>query len=555
MTIDRKKLRWNGWGWNESPDPLGERGPALWDWLQTAFGIEELPSTPAAELSSIQLPSIRLSATQSERLGQIVPTERVKTDDYERAFHARGQSYLDLLQLRAGNIDTAPDAVVYPNSSEEVAGVVRFCHEENVALIPFGGGSSVVGGVTAVSGDGQSALITLDMTLMDEVLEIDGQALTARVQAGIYGPKLEADLAKQGYTLGHYPQSFEFSTLGGWIAHRGAGQQSNKYGKAEKWFVAATLATPQGIWSSENFPASAAGPQLGSLIVGSEGTLGVITEAVVKIQPAPEKKDYRGYVFGTFEAGLKTVREVVQAGIPVAMLRLSDADETQFLSALRGGGSTSMGEMRLCVLLVGHEGTEAAVDAAVSQSQSIAANNQGMHLGEDPGQGWYKGRFSGPYLRDPLLDRGLAVETLETSTGWSNIEHLHAAVTDTLTGALKEHAAPGVGSQPDTVSSLVMAHLSHSYSDGASLYFTFVFPRDLSREIEQFRNVKAAACEALLAGGGTISHHHGVGLDHAGYLEREKGALGVQVLRSIKAQIDPGGILNPGKLIEPSQND
>ncbi len=551
MTIDRKQLRWNGWGWNDAPDPLGERGPAVWEWLQKAFGVEELPSTPAAELSSIQLPPIRLGEAQLEQLRQLVDTDCVKTDDYERAFHARGQSYLDLLLLRAGKIERAPDCVVYPRTSEEVAAVVSFCHEQGIALIPYGGGSSVVGGVNVVSREDQSAVVTLDMTLMDQVLEIDEEALTARVQAGIYGPKLEETLGEQGYTLGHYPQSFEFSTLGGWIAHRGAGQQSNKYGKAEKWFVAAKLATPQGIWSSENFPASAAGPQLGSLIVGSEGTLGVITEAVVKIQPAPEKKDYRGYVFGGFEQGLKTVRELVQAGVPTAMLRLSDEDETEFLSALRGGGSTSMGGVRLCLLLVGHEGTEAAVDAAVAESQRIAADNQGMHLGEDPGKGWYKGRFASPYLRDPLLDHGLAVETLETSTQWSNIVHLHRAVSDTLANVLKENAAPGIGAQPDTTTSLVMAHVSHSYTDGASLYFTFVFPRDLSREVEQFQAVKRAACESLLENGGTISHHHGVGLDHAEYLAREKGSLGVELLRSIKVQIDPSGILNPGKLIKP----
>lgn len=552
MTIDRQKLRWNGWGWNEAPDPLGERGPAVWEWLRNAFGLKELPETPATDLSSIELPAIRLSASQVDRLGQITTAERVKTDDYERAFHARGKSYLDLLLLRAGKVDTAPDAIVYPTSTEEVAALVAFCNEEQIVLVPFGGGSSVVGGVTAVSRDEQTGVVTLDMTLMDQVLEIDEEALTARVQAGVYGPHLEAALGEQGYTLGHYPQSFEFSTLGGWIAHRGAGQQSNKYGKAERWFVAATLVTPQGVWSSENFPASAAGPQLGSLIVGSEGTLGVITEAVVKIQPVPEKKDYRGYVFGDFAAGLKTVREIVQKGVPTAMLRLSDADETQFLSTLRGSGSTSMGDMRFCLLLIGHEGSEAAVDAAVAQTQQIASDNQAMHLGADPGKGWYKGRFSGPYLRDPLLDHGLAVETLETSTRWSNIVPLHRAVSETLATALKENAAPSVGAQPDTTTGLVMAHVSHSYTDGASLYFTFVFPRDLSREVEQFQAIKQAACEALLEHGGTISHHHGVGLDHARYLVREKGALGVGLLKSIKAQVDPGGILNPGKLIEPS---
>lgn len=543
MTMDRKKLRWNGWGWIDVPDLLGERADAVWAWMAEAIGVDKLPSTPARPLDSIALPKSRLADTQIGALRSLTHGDRVKTDNFERAFHARGKSYHDLLWLRAGNIDAAPDAVVYPTNEDEIVELIEWAGANHAAIIPYGGGSSVVGGVTAVGRSGDQPVVTLDLTLMDQVLEVDETARTARVQPGIYGPALEQNLHAQGWTLGHYPQSFEFSTLGGWIAHRGAGQQSNKYGKAEKWLVSARLATPRGIWSTEGFPASAAGPQLTQSIPGSEGIFGIITEATVRIQPKPEAMDYRGYMFPQFEKGCEAIRALVHAGVPTAMIRLSDLDETYFFSALQLAGKGGPPKARFCMMIVGLEGEKTSVEHAVIRSRKIIEAGGGVHMGESFGEAWYKNRFGSPYLRDPMMDRGMGVDTLETSTSWSNLIPLHEGIIKAIGDAMA--ANPG---RPGA-KSIVMAHISHSYPDGASLYFTFSFLRDLKDEIGQWWAIKRAASDAILEGGGTISHHHGVGTDHLEWAIREKGPVGTAVLRAMKHEIDPKGVLNPGKLI------
>ncbi|MFA6240181.1 MAG: FAD-binding oxidoreductase, partial [Candidatus Hydrogenedentales bacterium] len=388
----------------------------------------------------------------------------------------------------------------------------------------------------------QTGIITLDMTMMNRVLHVDAEARVARIEAGIYGPALESALQAQGFTLSHYPQSFEFSTLGGWIAARGAGHQSIRYGKAEDWLISATLATPAGLWKTEAFPASAVGPQLVDLVAGSEGALGVITEAEVRIHPVPEVKDYRGYIFTDYSAAVAAARALMQSDIHAAMIRLSDPDETFFLQALHMGRDADP-SARFCLMLVGIEGDKIVVDASRERSQSILEAHGGMHMGEHFGTSWYKGRFTMPYLRDPLMDRGLAVDTLETATRWSNIEHLHTVILKAIGDAMA--ARPG---RPGA-KGIVMAHISHAYEDGASLYFTYVYVRDCADEYGQWLSIKQAASETILDNGGTISHHHGVGVDHLPYIQREKGPIALNLLRALKHQIDPLDILNPGKLI------
>lgn len=543
MSLERRVLRWNGWGLVDAPDILGEKADMFWTWAGRSFGLDPLPHTPAKDLSEIVLPPWRLDSRYLEDLVAIFGTERIKSDVYERAWHARGRSYHDLLHLRAGRIDTAPDVVVYPENEAQVLELVQFATRENIALVPFGGGSSVVGGVTAFAPENQVGVITVDMTLMDQMLEIDEEALVARIQAGMYGPALEEALQARGFTLGHYPQSFEYSTLGGWIAARSAGHQSNKYGKAEEWFVSARLATPQGLWITEGFPGSAAGPQLKNMVPGSEGTLGIITEATVRIHRVPEVKDYRGYLFPSFEAGVAATREMMQGEIPTAMIRLSDLTETFFYNALDTGGAGADSPAVFCVMLVGLEGDAATVETAREQTKEVIKKHGGFHIGEKPGQTWYVGRFLTPYLRDPLMERGLGVDTLETAARWSDLLPLYKATVAAMEQALQENAP-----RPD-IRNVVMAHVSHSYRDGASLYFTFVFPRALDREIEQWLAVKRAASEAIVANRGTISHHHGIGMDHRPWLAREKGVLAMELLRTIKQTADPQGVLNPGKLL------
>lgn len=555
MTIDRQTLRWNGWGPVKQPNPLPPDAPQ-WSWIEQTLGMSRLPLTPAVPLADIRLPRGRIAEATQERLRAIVGDNQFRTDDYERAFHARGKSYHDLLYVRAGKLDMAPDAVIYPRGPEEVLAIVKLCAEEGIALIPYGGGSSVVGGINAVSKTLGGAVLTLDTTLMTRVIQIDKVSMTARIEAGIYGPALEEQLQMHGVTLGHYPQSFEYSTLGGWIAARGAGQQSNRYGKAEKWLVSAKLATPKGFWTTESTPASAAGPNLNQLVAGSEGTLGVICEATVKIHELPERKDYRGYLFRNFAAGVEAARRINHAEIPVAMVRLSDAPETHFFQTFSSTGSGGL-KVRLqraylkmkgfddapCLMLIGHEGEKETVIWAQEQSEGICKRLGALALGTGPGKRWFHGRFNGPAIRDPMMDRGIGVDTLETSTRWSNIANLHDKVAAAIDAAMSAHMPE------QNARGIVMAHVSHSYPDGSSLYFTFVFPRQLDREIAQWQAIKRAASDAILMNGGTISHHHGVGTDHAPWLAEEKGEIGYALLKATKREMDPKGVMNPGKLL------
>ncbi len=555
MTIDRQTLRWNGWGPAKQDNPLPDGAPQ-WGWIRETLGLSVLPSTPAKRLSDITLTPCHLSADDIASFEEIVGNNQVRTDDYERAFHARGKSYHDLLYVRAGDLAVAPDGVIYPRSSAEVQQLITLCADRNIAIVPFGGGSSVVGGVNAHARNAEDKLVTIDTTLMDKILEIDRVSMTARIEAGIYGPALEEKLQAQGLTLGHYPQSFQFSTLGGWVAARGAGQQSNRYGKAEKWLVSTRLATPAGTWSTEETPASAAGPNLNQIVAGSEGTLGIICDATVKIHAIPAAKDYRGYLFKNFEAGVDVAREINHAGIPVAMVRLSDAPETYFFQAFSatgaGGLKSKLQNLFLkwkgladnpCLMLIGIEGEKETVSWARERTEAICKKGGALAIGSGAGDKWYHGRFNSPYARDPMMDRGVGIDTLETSTHWSNIMNLHQKVTSAIEAAIEDTKA-----EP-TAKGIVMGHVSHSYPDGASLYFTFVFPRDLKDEVGQWQKIKRAASDAILANGGTISHHHGVGTDHTPWMEEEKGSMGLSLLRTLKEKLDPKGIMNPGKLL------
>lgn len=546
--MDKQHLRWNGWGLNDSPDVLGENASEIWQWLGKHFRLGTLPDTPALDLSKISVLASRLSETQLSVLAAIMDQDRIKTDDRERAYHARGRSYHDLLYLRSGRLDTAPDAVVYPSSASEVQALVEYAAHNGIALVPYGGGSSVVGGVTPLMLSTQHAVITVDMARMNRVLEINKTDMTAHIEAGIYGPALEEHLQAAGVTLGHYPQSFEYSTLGGWIAARGAGHQSNKYGKAEDWFVGATLATPQGTWHTETFPHSAAGPLLRDLVPGSEGAFGIITDAWVRIQRVPEKKEYRAYFFQDFESGLHAARALLQQGVPTAMIRLSDANETFFYSVLHGGAEVAEnGPMGFCLMLVGFEGDAAEVEQASTRAQTILRENNGADMGASLGEMWLKTRFDTPYLRDPMLDRGLAVDTVETAAAWEQLPKLHEQACAALEQAI------AANTPPPACNSIVMAHLSHSYRNGASLYFTFVFARDPNNAIGQWKNIKEAVSNAIVASGGTISHHHGVGTDHLPWMQQEKGAIAGALLHAVKHELDPQSTLNPGKMLPPNQ--
>jgi len=380
-------------------------------------------------------------------------------------------------------------------------------------------------------------------------VEVDKRSLTARLGAGLRGPEAEAALAKHGLVLGHYPQSFEYATIGGFAATRSAGQASSGYGRFDALVSSVQLISPAGALGTPETPHSAAGPALRELIVGSEGALGVIPEVSVRVCPVPRRRRYEAWIAESFDAGSEVVRALAQGpGLP-DVIRLSDEEETRISLALSGprglAASAFAAYLALrrrsggCLIVLGTEGDEESV--ARRRALTVRALRRGgaVYLGEAAGRSWERGRFHGPYLRDTLMEMGAIVETLETAHTWSRLGELHGAVSRAIDGSLAAQGTPG----------LVFCHLSHAYADGASLYFTFVARAKGGEELAQWRAVKRAASEAIVAAGGTITHHHGVGRDHVPYMEAEIGGLGLDVLRAAKERLDPAGIMNPGKLV------
>ena len=549
MNYDRDNLKWNGWGWTDASFPLDDAA-SFWSFLRDELGPGALRNTPSVPLEALDVPPPALSDDAMETLTACLAPDRVMTDRHERVLHATGRSYHDLVRLRTARLDAFPDVVVYPNTHEETLDVLAFAASHDLAVVPFGGGSSVVGGVDAESG-GHAGTITLDTTRMRALVDFDPVSRLATFQAGIYGPPLEDALQSRGHTLGHFPQSFVFSTLGGWIAARSAGQFSDRYGKAEDFLAAARVATPHGTWSTPTVPASAAGPDLNQLIAGSEGGLGVITEATVRVRPQPAHERTAMVLFRSFHDGLAAARHLRQAdGLPLAMIRLSDADETRFLLRFRGGGSSSPLRRLLkrwlnargyteapCLMLVTLAGSAGQVARGAARVLGIVQSAGGAFAG--PYGDWRAGHYAMPYLRDDLMDRGIGVDTMETATHWSNVAPLHQAVRTAVANHAAEHG----------FRCIVLAHTSHSYPDGACLYITLIFPMDQAQPVAQWRALKTDISEAIVAHDGTISHHHGVGRDHRSWMHEEKGAVGLDVLRAAKGRIDPDGFLNPGKLI------
>lgn len=553
MLYDRSKLKWNGWGWRDSQYDFDGAEEGFWSIVRQELGIRDFNAVPAKALEDLALPPSRLSETQMAFLKDLLG-EACQTSAFERVFHARGRSYRDLLALRSGEIGEIPDAVVYPRSSAEVETLLNFAREQSLALIPFGGGSSVVGGINAARRDTQGAILTLDMSRMNRMLRLDPVSQLATFEAGIYGPQLEEALKRHGFTAGHTPQSFEFSTLGGWIAARGAGDRSNRYGKMEEILAAARVLTPAGEWRSLALPASAAGPDLNQLIAGSEGLFGVIVEATIHVHPIAKAEHHTGFLFRDFAAGVEAVRALAQSDHPPAMLRLSDEDETRFLMSFRkkdaqpSAGKNAIKKLLAwqgytaapSLLLTGLEGARSEVLPQLPRTSAICVRHGAFPLGAGAGASWSKGRYSTPYLRDSMLARGIGIETLETAISWSRLMPLYHAIRQCLHQQIASRLEDGSRG-------FVMTHVSHCYPDGASLYFTFVFPQLPGRELEQYQQIKDAACETIIAHGGTLSHHHGLGADHAPWIASEKGELGMQVLQAVKDRLDPTGILNPGK--------
>ncbi|WP_029382562.1 FAD-binding oxidoreductase [Streptomyces leeuwenhoekii] len=527
-------MRWNGWGDPARATPLpGTVTGLLRDWL----GVEPREGR-AARLEEIAVPGPALGEEARRALLSAVGdrAEWLRTDAESRIRHTRGKSTPDLLRMRSGDLADTPAAVVLPGHHEEVLAVLRACAAHQMPVVPFGGGTSVVGGLAPAR---RGPFVALDLRRMNALLALDPVSRTATFQSGLRAPEAERILAGHGFTLGHFPQSYEWATLGGFAATRSSGQASAGYGRFDDMVLGLTLATPEGTLETGRAPRSAAGPDLRQLVLGSEGAFGVITSVTVRVRPVPRVRRYEGWRFASFEEGAAALRRLAQDGPRPTVLRLSDETETLVgLADPAALGPEGTGRSAGCLAIAGFEGTEEDTALRREGAAAVLRESGGTCAGEEPGRRWADGRYSAPYLRDSLLDAGAFVETLETAAYWSRLPRLHAAVREALTATLT-----GAGTPP-----LVMCHISHVYENGASLYFTVVSAQG-DDPVAHWSRAKRAASEAILAAGGTISHHHGVGTDHRDWYVEEAGSLGVAALRAVKRRLDPAGVLSPGVLL------
>jgi alkyldihydroxyacetonephosphate synthase len=541
---DAPAMRWWGWGDRGHAPSLDAQAVRF---LQERIGTASVPRPPVA-LEQVRLQASALSVGAQTQLREIVGVDGLRMDHGTRVAHAAGRSYTDLLALRAGAPEGAPDAVAYPTTSRQLRTLLAVCARSSIAVVPFGGGTSVVGGVAPLRGH-HATVLALDLRGLNEIVALDRESLLVSVGAGLRAVALERKLAREGLTLGHFPQSFEYVSLGGCAATRSAGQASTGYGRFDELVQGIEMVAPAGDLRLPAFPATAAGPDLRQLVVGSEGTLGVIAGLTLRVHRAPVASVYEGVFFRDFAAGVAALRALAQEDVAPTVARLSDEQETTLSLALAGGGGLKGGIGRAylgargyrggCLTILGFEGSEEHVSHRRKRALELVRRHGALPVGRSPGRAWLAGRYSAPYLRDELLTFGVMVETLETATRWSNLQRLHGRVGSAIANALQAQGTPG----------MVMCHVSHLYETGASLYFTFLARQREGAEVEQWRAVKQAASEAIVEGGGTLTHHHAIGSDHAPWLEREIGHQGVAALRALKAELDPTGIMNPGKLL------
>jgi alkyldihydroxyacetonephosphate synthase len=515
------------WGWGRPEEaPTTAELEALAPAAQALLGFPlQAPERPAP---APELPAPRLRVPAA-----LAPA--AACEPLDRARHALGRSYRDLLRGLRGRIDHPPDLVLRPRTEAEVTAVLDWCGDAGVAVVPFGGGTSVVGGVEPAVGDGFAGVVSLDLEALAGVAELDRVSRAALALAGTTGPALEAALKAHGLTLRFYPQSFERSTVGGWLATRAAGHFSTRATHVDDLVESIRMVTPQGVWASRRLPGSGAGPSPDRLALGSEGILGVVTEAWLRVRPRPAWRAAATVAFTTFEAGMAAVRGLLHAGIEPATCRLVDAAEAALTGTLLTGEAP---------LVLGFESAGPPLDAELAAALQACRDAGGRVLeesaGGDAGAAWRASFLQAPYLRERLVLLGVLAETFETAVTWDRLESLVARVRQATTAALA--AVCGAGT--------VTCRLTHAYPDGAAPYFTVLAPARRGAELEQWAEVKAAAAEAVLAAGGTITHHHAVGRDHRPWYDRQRPAPFAAALRAAKQAVDPAGVLNPGVLLD-----
>jgi alkyldihydroxyacetonephosphate synthase len=535
---------WNGWG-NENSDLLMELNSGLRNLLQALVG-------PATSLGEATL----------EQVMAKVPTSRapahplISTDPETRVRHARGQSLPDWLAMHSGDVDSFPDAVALPENTEQVRELLCYARDNGLDVIPYGGGTSVVGHINPEVSP--RPILTIDMSAMNKLIHFDRESQLATFGAGTAGPELEAQLQKEGYTLGHFPQSWELSTVGGWVASRSSGQQSLHYGRIENMFAGGSIETLAGTLEIPTIPASSAGPDIREMILGSEGRMGIITEVVVRVTKLPEEESFQVVFFPSWEVGLQAARELIQQRIALSMVRLSNPLETTSLLYM-GAGDDSSGVVALetalaekgigagkVMMTFGVTGSARHCGMAKEMALDHCTSLGGLADQAGLGDNWAHGRFRAPYLRDPLGSAGYAVDTMETAVDWSKLP----AAVENIESAIRN----GLADEGEQVHAYT--HLSHVYGQGSSIYTTYLFRLGDSYEhaMKRWHKLKAAGADQIVASGGTISHQHGVGRDHRDYLVAEKGDLGLAAINSLCQLFDPESQMNPGKLLPDELN-
>ena len=539
VSIDSARVnirRYKHWGWGyedqlPSAAQLRETATALASHL--GLTVSELESPVALEELELTPPRVTVPAGLSDICD---------SDDHARASHALGKSYADVVNGFRGRFQHPPDFVARPRDEREIERVLEWCAAETVAAIPYGGGTSVVGGVSPDVAPSYNGAVSIDLRALDRVLEVDPVSRAARIQAGAAGPALESQLGEQGLTLRHFPQSFEFSTLGGWIATRAAGHFATVLTHIEDFVESVRAITPAGVWASRRLPGSGAGVSPDRMLAGSEGVLGVITEAWVRVQPRPVHRHSAGVRFASFRGGAECVRAISQSGLNPANCRLIDAREAR--TTMAGDGSHAL-------LVLGFESVDHPVDASMARALEICAEHGGDarergHRGSSDAVGAWREAFLGaPYMRDVLVAMGVLSETFETAITWERFPEFHERVSTAAQQALRE-ACPGAEGQ-------LSCRFTHVYPDGPAVYYTVLAPARRGEEVEQWQAIKRAVSDVVIGEGGTITHHHAVGREHRRWYEKQRPGPFAAALRGAKAAVDPEGIMNPGVLIDPDR--
>jgi alkyldihydroxyacetonephosphate synthase len=524
--MQQSRLKFWGWG-REDQQPPHDQVRAVAAQARAQLGFAPADVERPVELSQLELPPPRLRSPRA--LAGLC-----RSDAYERVAHAYGKSYRDVVRAFRGRFDHLPDLVAHPGSEAELEALLEWCEGAGVAAIPFGGGTSVVGGVEPAVGDGFAGVVTLDLKRLDRVLEVDPVSQAARIQAGATGPRLEAGLREHGLTLRHYPQSFEYSTLGGWIATRAGGHFATLGTHIDDFVESVRALTPRGVWESRRLPGSGAGPSPDRMLLGSEGILGVITEAWVRVRERPGFRASATATFSSFAAGAEAARALAQSELHPAGCRLLDPGEAGLTGAAPEGRA---------LLVLGFESADHPVDPWMARAVELCRDHGGVLMDEPSSErrdgaaeSWRDAFLQMPYLRDTLIAGGILAETFETAITWERFGDFVDAV------RARTREALGDGR--------VNCRLTHVYPDGPAPYFTVIAPARRGDELAQWDEIKAAASDAILAAGGTITHHHAVGRDHRRWYDRQRPGPFAAALRAAKGAVDPAGILNPGVLID-----